>query len=374
MYTGVQIFSDLRRQTKEYESDVIVPSMGDYLLKRAMYETIEENYKNLIVQKNKDELGDLLNTGVSYSVYDNGICLGVVPIRSIVATLTGYIITFKWRHHLGASVAIDLSSILGTIDANGSYSYVTVLGGANEYVIIDTTTIEIRIAGVPAGTYVPNTGYMSNGNMVLNYLHLLYCSAIFEVRTGFTLNGADVTTPIKIHISENNNLRSFEKIKISGVLGNTNANGVHYIQKLLLKTANLYSDKYTSVAVSGNGVYASGGVITRVISSSSMPLNSDEKADYYVPTVSNPRVEITQKQLLVYPKDSGCVMVNIDFISIPGIDISSVSTVDYELYYNRTFLDKIVFRAAKNFAVMVQDVEQFEMVKAQINNNTNAIS
>ncbi len=134
MYTGVQIYQDLKRQASQYQSDVIVPSMGNYLLKKALFEEIEDNYKNLAVQKNKDELGSLIKTEQPFTIWDNGINVGIVPVSSvIVASVTTYTITFLWAHHLGAGISIAISEVLGTTSANGSYSFsagVPTAGGA----------------------------------------------------------------------------------------------------------------------------------------------------------------------------------------------------------------------------------------------------
>jgi hypothetical protein len=374
MYTGAQIYADLKRQVKQYESDVIVPTMGNYLLKKALYETIEENYKNLIIQKNKDEVGSLLKTEREYLIYDNGLSVGQVPLATVTATVNGYTITFLWRHHLGAGISITLQSILGTIDANGTYTYATSLTAAGQYIIVNPTTITIQIAAPPAGAYTPNTGYMTNSNMVADYLHLLEASLVFEQSTNFTLADAKYTTPILIEVAQTNNLRTKEKVKISGVLGNTNTNGTHFIKKQKPKTALLYSDKTLSTAVAGNGTYTSGGTLVRIIESVTKPMNSDEKADFYKPNIENPKLETTEKQLMVYPKNEGCVSIKMDYLTTETKELIATSDIDYEQFYNRTFLDKVVNRAAQNFAIMVQNPQDYQMITAQINNNTNAIS
>lgn len=77
---------------------------------------------------------------------------------------------------------------------------------------------------------------------------------------------------------------------------------------------------------------------------------------------------------MVYPKDKGAVTMYIDYITTETRELTVTSTIDYELYYNRTFLDKVVNRATQNFANMVEDPTAYQMITAQINQNTNAIS
>lgn len=373
-YTGVQIFADLKRQTSQYQSDVIVPTMGNYLLKKALFEEIEDNYKNLAVQKNKDELGSLVKTEKPFTIWDNGINVGIVPISSVVvASGTTYTITFLWAHHLGTGVAIAISEVLGTTAANGSYSLVTGVPTAGQYAIVNSTTITVGVASA-TGTYTANTGVMTNSNIATDYLHLLTAKVVFEQSTKFTVNDATFASPIKLTINENNNLRSTEKIKVSGVGGNTNANATSFIKKGKLKEMYLYSNEELTTAVAGNAAYTSGGTLKRVVESYCKPQESDRKIDYYKATVKFPLIETTQKQLMVYPKDKGAVTMYIDYITTETRELKVDSTIDFELYYNRTFLDKVVNRATQNFANMVEDPTAYQMITAQINQNTNAIS
>lgn len=374
MYTGVQIFADLKRQIKQYQSDVVVPSTGDYLLKKALYQTIEENYKNLAVQKNKDELGSLIKTEKEYLIFGNGINVGIVPISIVsLASATEYTITFLWEHHLGQGIAIAISQILGTTGANGSYSFTSGTPSAGQYIIVNPTTITVTVVSA-TGTYIANTGVMSNTNIATDYLHLLTARIVFEESTKFTVSGASYTSPIKVTINENNNLRSNEQISISGVGGNTNANATSYIKKGKLKDMYLYSDKNLSIEVAGNGTYTSGGILKRIAESYCKPMESDEKIDFYKANIDNPKIETTQKQMIVYPKNQGAVTMYIDYITTETKELSVTSTIDYEMFYNRTFLDKVINRATQNFCDMVENPQGFQMISAQINENTNAIS
>jgi hypothetical protein len=214
MYTGVQIYQDLKRQLKQYESDVVVPSMGNYILKKALYEVIEENYKNLAVQKNKDELGSLVKTERTFLVYDNGINVGIIPVSSVVvSSATTYTITFGWAHHLGQGISIAISGVLGTTAANGSYSYVTSAPTAGQYSITNSNTIVVGVVSA-TGAYTADTGTMTNVNIPTDYLHLLMARLTFEQPTKYSVKTSSFSSPITVEINENNNLRTNEVIKI----------------------------------------------------------------------------------------------------------------------------------------------------------------
>jgi hypothetical protein len=374
MYTGVQIYQDLKRQASQYQSDVIVPSMGNYLLKKALFEEIEDNYKNLAVQKNKDELGSLIKTEQPFTIWDNGINVGIVPVSSVVvASVTTYTITFLWAHHLGTGISIAISEVLGTTSANGSYSFTAGVPTAGQYAIVNSNTITVAVVSA-TGSYTVNTGIMTNTNIASDYLHLLTARITFEQSTKFTISNATFASPIKLTINENNNLRSTEKIKVSGVNGNTNANATSFIKKGRLKEMFLYSNEELTTPVAGNATYTSGGILKRIVESYCKPQDSDKKIEFYKATVKNPLIETTQKQLIAYPKDNGAVTMYIDYITTETKELTVTSTIDYELFYNRTFIDKVVNRATQNFANMVEDPTAYQMITAQINQNTNAIS
>lgn len=373
-YTGVQIFADLKRLTSEYISDAINPAIGNYLLKKGLFQVIEDNYKNLAVQKNKDELGSLIKTEKQFTIYNNGVNVGIVPISSVViASGTTYTITFLWEHHLGASVAIAISDVLGTVNANGSYSYTAGAPTAGQYEIVNSTTITVAVVSA-IGTYTADTGVMTNANIITDYLHLLTAKIVFEQATKYTVSDATFASPIVVTINETNNLRTNEKIAISGVVGNTNANATSYIKKKQLKTMALYSNEDLTTAVAGNASYTSGGILKRVVESYCKPMDSDQKIDYYKATVRNPKIETTQKQMMVYPKDKGAATIYMDYITTETKELTVTSTINYEMFYNRTFLDKVVVKAAKIFSVMVSSGQDFELLTAEINQNTNAVT
>lgn len=373
-YTGVQIFADLKRLTSEYISDAINPAIGNYLLKKGLFQVIEDNYKNLAVQKNKDELGSLIKTEKQFTIYNNGVNVGIVPISSVViASGTTYTITFLWEHHLGTGVAIAISDVLGTVNANGSYSYTAGVPTAGQYAIVNSTTITVAVVSA-VGTYTADTGVMANANIITDYLHLLTAKIVFEQATKYTVSDATFASPIVITINETNNLRTNEKIAISGVVGNTNANATSYIRKKLGKTMALYSNEDLTTAVAGNASYTSGGILKRVVESYCKPMDSDQKIDYYKATVKNPKIETTQKQMMVYPKDKGAATIYMDYITTETKELTVTSTINYEMFYNRTFLDKVVVKAAKIFSVMVSSGQDFELLTAEINQNTNAVT
>lgn len=70
-----------------------------------------------------------------------------------------------------------------------------------------------------------------------------------------TVTDATNANPIVVTTSAVHGLRSGMRVTISGVLGNTNANGTHVITVLSTTTF--------SIPVAGNGAYTSGGTVNR---------------------------------------------------------------------------------------------------------------
>lgn len=80
------------------------------------------------------------------------------------------------------------------------------------------------------------------------------------VGTSLSVTGATNASPIVI-TAASHGLVDRQPVTISGVGGNTAANGTFYVKVLTTNTFSLYSDNTLSTAVAGNGVYTSGGTI-----------------------------------------------------------------------------------------------------------------
>lgn len=197
---------------------------------------------------------------------------------------------------------------------------------------------------------------------ISDYQHLLAVKCKYTSYLALTLSGATKTNPLVITINEPNNLRTGEQIVVSGVVGNTNANGTFYIKKVGKQKAELYSDAKLLIPIFGNGVYISGGTVGRVHYQYAKPYRSDNKISIYgKPTVDNPRFEVANNQLKLYPTDSTCEQITMDYLSKATvfIDVTNTST-DLELTYPFKFLMYILDIATRMFAEEVKDKEMFD--------------
>jgi hypothetical protein len=109
-----------------------------------------------------------------------------------------------------------------------------------------------------------------------------------------TLTNATNATPIVCTTAAAHRLHNGQQITISGVTGNTAANGTFYIKKNTATTFSLYSDANLTTAVAGNGAYAAGGTI-------SLPASIMRAGDY------NIRISAYSSKTLGYsqPSDIG---------------------------------------------------------------------
>lgn len=229
----------------------------------------------------------------------------------------------------------------------------------NKVFSLSSNTIYTTTIGSPN---IPNYNFVFS--VKAKFIQLLQTLAI--------TNASNAST-ITITFTGVNNLRTGELIKIAGVLGNTNANGTYYIQKINSLQFKLYTDEFLTIPVSGNATYTSGGTISRVFYNYCLPLYSDKKIDpYAIGTVRIPRYEVADNRIKITPTNYSCDEITIDYLSSPSgqqiIDVTD-STFDLEKYYQIDFLYMIADEAANLFAQSFKDNELFSTSNFEINKN-----
>jgi hypothetical protein len=367
--TGAEIYENFQQQISQYTTDYANVTLSNYILNKALQEQIEDNYNNFAVQEIKDEIAGLIKTNVSKIPVSNAISLGYNPIQTITAaSSTTYTVVFTYPITMGSGITATLADILGVSNANGTYTYSTTIG-LGLYVIVNTTTITIGVSAA-SGTQT-NQGYGYSSNSIANYLHILAVKAIYEQETSYTVTNASNASPIVVTTTRYNNLREKEKIKISGVSGNTNTNGTHYIKPLKQVTFALYSDEKLKTPISGNGGFStSSGTITRIVETYCKVLESDRKKTVSTPNINNPEFEISTKRALIYPLNETCSEVLVDYLSTSPIEIDvEDTTANIEEYFNLTFVQKVINRAARIFKGIVDAPEEYQLQSQEISNN-----
>jgi len=195
------------------------------LFKDTMYRVVNEKLDNYGIQKNRDEISFLIKTGVVKPINNNKIAVADVAVDSVtIVNPAVYQVTFATPHNVVAGDSITISGVQGTLtitQANGTFTPT----------IVDEYSLQITVA-FTSGVYTPGTGKMTFTKLIDDFYRLLTTKARVKENTEYTVEAASNYSPIKVRVTEQNNLRSGEKITISGVVGNTNANGDFYIRKV----------------------------------------------------------------------------------------------------------------------------------------------
>lgn len=209
----------------------------------------------------------------------------------------------------------------------------------------------------PSGNAIYTKG--STTPVIDDYEHLLAVKSKYLVNTNLTITGASRTTPIVITVSGQNNLRSKEQLVISGITGNTNANGTFYIKKVNSKKFALYSDKELITKVASSAQYVSGGVIKRMYYNYCKPYLSDQKIGVFGnPTVTNPKFGTSNGQLKFYPTTETTTEITIDYITKATVFIDPEdNVVDLEDTYPYKFLLHVNNISCRLVAEMLRDKE-----------------
>lgn len=204
---------------------------------------------------------------------------------------------------------------------------------------------------------------ITTGTLVTDYEHLLAIKAKFLTSMpGLTVTGATNTTPIILSVNALNVLRTGNSIVVSGVFGNSAANGTHFLKRISRKKFELYSDITLLTPVAGNGNYVSGGTIQLVNYNYCRKYYSDQKISTLgIPTVDAPKFEITQNLIKIYPLEYSCSEVNMDYIKKSSVFITSTDNViDLEDTYPVKFLYYVSDVASQLFSESIKDQELFQ--------------
>ena len=85
--TGNTIYKNFQRQAAQFTTDFVNVAMGNYILNKALYEVMEDKYKNLAVQKNQDELSSMIKTDKKFICINNGIhTVSYLKVISVVVS------------------------------------------------------------------------------------------------------------------------------------------------------------------------------------------------------------------------------------------------------------------------------------------------
>ena len=349
--TGSYLYTRFQQKEGQAYTGYFPIAEWNQMFEEALIQAADQRYRNPQDQKANDEILSLITTNNTLSIVNNNkFYLAPLSLSSVTNVGTTVTATTFLPHNLITGQTVTVTGITGftTNNPNGGPFTVTVTG-PNSFTYV--------VGAAPTGTYTSNTGitYLIGGQLV-DYFHILNIQAYYLETLPSTALGqnyitnASNTSPIRITCSDFNNLRSGEQISISGITGNTNANGTFYITKVNDLQVDLYSDFFRQTPVVGNGVYGGTPIVSRVYNNVCTRLLPDEKISPLIkPSPRSPKYEMADSMIKVYPQTNYiCSKITIDYKRRPlnvygtGLFVDGNDNVlDLSLYYNEKFLNNV---------------------------------
>lgn len=356
--TGSDLSKYFDNKVSQSYSGYLDNTKKNRLMKDAFLRIIEDRYNQLPFQKSLDEEGYLNTTNAVFNVNNNQIYTAPLVVTKI--STTGLVTTYL-PHNCNTGDLVVISNSQGlTPSPDGSW-VITVTGPYT----FDTTY-------VGAGTYLANSATITYSNMIKDYWHVLSIRPYFEKQIyNLSITNATNATPIVLTVNQYSQLRTGDNIVISGVGGNTNANGTRYIKVLNNYKIALYSDADLQVPIAGNANYTSGGIISKTYWNDAKSYLPRTKISVLnTPTPDKPRFENAERYIKIYPLNVTCSKIEIDYVRQPDIFINVADNVmDLTAYYPEKFLFHLTDVAAQMFAMPTRDPELNRMSSQQMQEN-----
>ena len=211
-----------------------------------------------------------------------------------------------------------------------------------------------------------------------DYLHLYTTKAKFQQRLPFTITGASNNPgqPIVITLKGQNNIRTSdysvpytEQYVISGITGNTNANGTFYVLKINTRQFQLFSDINLQNPVIGNGIYGinSKPLLSKVFYRVANDYISVEKGGLMsYPGFTYPSYTFGNKGIAFKPDFCPCMEVSVDYQSNNVVLIDTNTTTDYSLSYTIKTLQVLNTMAALQYGQSVRDEALIQLMETEL--------
>jgi len=219
-------------------------------------------------------------------------------------------------------------------------------------------------------TFTPTSNTLDlipGGAGMTDYHHVMNVKAQYIMPLGVNITSATATTPIRITLTGEVNLRNGEAVQIASV--NAQANGTRYVKRLRNDLFELYSDKYLITPIVGVTAFSGTGLINRIIYNDAYDMKSNRKfSNLNAPSVYDPYYEIANTVMKIYPIDLTCTQITMDYVSIPVyIDVTNAST-DLLTIYSERFIYFIADETARLMAMSMRDDNLMIQSQSEITN------
>lgn len=219
-------------------------------------------------------------------------------------------------------------------------------------------------------TFTPTSNTLDlipGGAGMTDYHHVMNVKAQYIMPLGVNIISATATTPLRITLASDVNLRNGEAVQIASV--NAQANGTRYVKRLRNDLFELYSDKYLITPIVGVTSFTGTGLINRIIYNDAYDMKSNRKfSNLNAPSVYDPYYEIANTVLKIYPLDLTCTQITMDYISIPTyIDVTN-NTTDLLGIYSERFIYFIADETARIMGMSMRDDSLMMQSQSEITN------
>jgi len=215
---------------------------------------------------------------------------------------------------------------------------------------------------------------------ISDYFHLLVCKVQYLQQLPFTIIAASNTTPIIYTIKEQNNLASTdyqvtnpETYFVSGINGNTNANGTVYIKKINPKQFQGFKDVNCQIPLVGNGMMwaNSNPIISKLYDrSASEYLSVAKYGQMSYPSFDYPKYEIANNAIQFFPDFAPVKGATIDYMRNDFQQILTAdSSIDLLQFYTTKWLQLLVDETALLYGESVKDMTTVSIAQKQIATN-----
>lgn len=353
--TGAEIYQDFRQRIDQAYNTYVDPAKANRLLKNTLIKACEKKYVGLSTQKQFDEIRHMITTRQSFVPVRNRLQLKPLMVTSITGAGPTLTVTTHMPHHVAAGDTVFFQGVAGIT----STPAINDAAGFQVASVTSPTSFTITVTAA-AGAHNANTGSMRGQNLVTDYGHLFSLKASFEAEIpNLTLVRLENTTPTPLlYLSEDNNIRTGERIKITGSVP-TYLNATWYVRKVAPRKIELYSDRNRTqpLPVQVRDLTQVGGAIIRFHEKHATTYFSDRKIDdFNQPGLDNIKIETADNSLIIYPDDHDCTGVEVDYFKIPTVFIDvNDNVIDYTLTYPHKFLDSILDQAAAYFGGPAKD-------------------
>lgn len=324
------------------------------LFRESLTLCIEDAYSNLQEQAAYDEIIKNIKVNQIFSVNSNRIYVSPLDIVNVTHP-SAFVLTTALPHNMKIGDSFTIENVAG---------FTTPINATQVVTSVPSSTSVGFTATFTGGTYTATTGQVTAHSlggipkMIDDYYQLLAVKTRYVRNIDIEVTAITNTAPVTYTVNKrSNNIKTGELLTISGILGNTNANGNLYVKKITSTKFATYYDKDLTIPVSGNGEYLGQAKLQRAFYKYATAVSSQTKiSEYEVATITKPMVERGNNQLIFYPSDYTCEQITVDYLStdLTFIDCTN-TTIDLTDSYSEGFLYVVINRAVQLFADRFSD-------------------